>query len=85
MLHQVGVSFDLYYDARKHKIKMQLSISLDSKNLAYLFLKDGLRRILRSNECKKQEFGEAFHNAQLHSLKGVAVTGITQPRSVSQT
>ena len=21
MLHQVGVSFDLYYDARKHKIK----------------------------------------------------------------
>ena len=22
MLHQVGVSFDLYYDARKHKIKM---------------------------------------------------------------
>ena len=23
MLHQVGVSFDLYYDARKHKIKMK--------------------------------------------------------------
>ena len=23
MLHQVGVSFDLYYDARKHKIKIQ--------------------------------------------------------------
>ena len=22
MLHQVGVSFDLYYDARKHKIKI---------------------------------------------------------------
>ena len=22
MLHQVGVLFDLYYDARKHKIKM---------------------------------------------------------------
>ena len=22
VLHQVGVSFDLYYDARKHKIKM---------------------------------------------------------------
>jgi len=21
VLHQVGVSFDLYYDARKHKIK----------------------------------------------------------------
>ena len=25
MLHQVGVSFDLYYDARKHKIKKKLS------------------------------------------------------------
>ena len=24
MLHQVCVSFDLYYDARKHKIKIQL-------------------------------------------------------------
>ena len=23
MLHQVGVLFDLYYDARKHKIKIQ--------------------------------------------------------------
>ena len=23
MLHQVGISFDLYYDARKHKIKIQ--------------------------------------------------------------
>jgi hypothetical protein len=25
-LHQVGVSFDLYYDARKHKIKMHRTI-----------------------------------------------------------
>ena len=24
MLHQVGVSFDLYYDARKHKIKIRV-------------------------------------------------------------
>ena len=24
MLHQVGVSFDLYYDARKHKIKIRM-------------------------------------------------------------
>jgi hypothetical protein len=23
VLHQVGVSFDLYYDARKHKIKIE--------------------------------------------------------------
>ena len=27
MLHQVGVSFDLYYDARKHKIKIYASMS----------------------------------------------------------
>jgi hypothetical protein len=27
VLHQVGVSFDLYYDARKHKIKMKEKIS----------------------------------------------------------
>ena len=26
MLHQVGVSFDLYYDARKHKIKINTII-----------------------------------------------------------
>ena len=26
VLHQVGVSFDLYYDARKHKIKMYANI-----------------------------------------------------------
>ena len=27
MLHQVGVSVDLYYDARKHKIKMYYTAS----------------------------------------------------------
>jgi len=27
VLHQVGVSFDLYYDARKHKIKITLPVS----------------------------------------------------------
>jgi hypothetical protein len=27
MLHQVGVSFDLYYDARKHKIKIKILLS----------------------------------------------------------
>ena len=27
MLHQVGVSFDLYYDARKHKIKIKIKIT----------------------------------------------------------
>ena len=26
VLHQVGVSFDLYYDARKHKIKIKLPV-----------------------------------------------------------
>jgi len=28
VLHQVGVSFDLYYDARKHKIKKNNNRSL---------------------------------------------------------
>ena len=28
MLHQVGVSFDLYYDARKHKIKIKQDLSV---------------------------------------------------------
>ena len=28
MLHQVGVSFDLYYDARKHKIKIYSVVTL---------------------------------------------------------
>jgi len=28
MLHQVGVLFDLYYDARKHKSKIQFNILL---------------------------------------------------------
>ena len=27
MLHQVGVSFDLYYDARKHKFKTLRQVS----------------------------------------------------------
>jgi len=28
VLHQVGVSFDLYYDARKHKIKKKKAINV---------------------------------------------------------
>ena len=31
VLHQVGVSFDLYYDARIHKIKMHNSVSGPNK------------------------------------------------------
>ena len=31
MLHQVGVSFDLYYDARKHKIKLRLLPSVEKQ------------------------------------------------------
>jgi hypothetical protein len=31
VLHQAGVSFDLYYDARKHKIKTFISITTDVK------------------------------------------------------
>jgi hypothetical protein len=43
---------------------VQLRISLYWKNLDCLVLKDGLRRNFRSKECKKQEYGEPFHNAQ---------------------
>ena len=28
MLHQVGVSLDLYYDARKHKIKFEILLMM---------------------------------------------------------
>ena len=31
MLHEVGVSFDLYYDARKHKIKKSAGLILTLK------------------------------------------------------
>jgi len=33
VLHQVGVSFDLYYDARKHKIKKLLYMNLETTRL----------------------------------------------------
>ena len=36
MLHQVGVSFDLYYDARKHKIKTYHDPVPLSRNLGTL-------------------------------------------------
>ena len=34
MLHQVGVSFDLYYDARKHKIKIRQTLEKREYNEA---------------------------------------------------
>ena len=34
VLHQVGVSFDLYYDARKHKIKIYAQCSVTRYNLS---------------------------------------------------
>ena len=43
MLHQVGVSFDLYYDARKHKIKMNWQIqtvNLVTKCVALMKVKE---------------------------------------------
>ena len=35
VLHQVGVSFDLYYDARKHKIKIYVVTSKCSRESLY--------------------------------------------------
>ena len=43
---------------------MQLSILFYWKNLDYRVLKDGIKRNFRSKDCKKQEYGEPFHNAQ---------------------
>ena len=41
MLHQVGVSFVLYYDARKHKIKILriLSLHMASKTSVQIAIK----------------------------------------------
>ena len=60
MLHQVGVSFDLYCDARKHKIKTLLStftlliataMTLQVKNTFPLYWTDitGLCSLLHKN------------------------------------
>ena len=38
VLHQVGVSFDLYYDARKHKIKIEVSVSLHKTYVSTIYL-----------------------------------------------
>ena len=45
MLHQVGVSFDLYYDARKHKIK--ICVGEDSSFLVCATVSIGKYRRLR--------------------------------------
>ena len=37
MLHQVGVSFDLYYDARKYKFKKTIASSWLFDFLSYFF------------------------------------------------
>ena len=37
MLHQVGVSFDLYYDARKHKIEIILWACIYRVKVSWLF------------------------------------------------
>ena len=51
MLHKVGVSFDLYYDARKHKIKILNDIVNRLRLLGLLFLAtfSGVLATLRSD------------------------------------
>jgi len=36
VLHLVGVSFDLYYDARKHKIKNQRNQEISPNKLVFM-------------------------------------------------
>ena len=53
MLHQVGVSFDLYYDARKHKIKIHFRYLYDIKVDQYL----------SDRECS-EPYGQCERDAQ---------------------
>ena len=47
VLHQVGVSFDLYYDARKHKIKIKICVFVVT-NFIGVYFKGILVSALRS-------------------------------------
>ena len=40
-MHQVGVSFDLYYDARKHKIKVHPYVNLPGRRSTVPFARGG--------------------------------------------
>ena len=49
VLHQVGVSFDLYYDARKHKIKIYsalVALKLHWDDVVYGGCKVGLHAFI---------------------------------------
>ena len=53
-MQQVGVSFDLYYDARKHKIKISnravVNNQLDAQFVfLYLFIPTGINRYKKKN------------------------------------
>ena len=49
MLHQVGVSFDLYYDARKHKIKILYVIVTINWNVKEISTERTALRLINSN------------------------------------
>jgi len=53
VLHQVGVSFDLYYDARKHKIKIKyillLCFHLNMHGMAWIFI---MKVFIPVEKCK---------------------------------
>ena len=50
MLHQVGVSFDLYYDARKHNIKKGKLISVGGEK--FLCKSEGSIRTILSTSVR---------------------------------
>ena len=61
VLHQVGVSFDLYYDARKHKIKNYI-LFLPDFNETWIFSTDFAKNPHVSNFMKVRPVGaEMFH------------------------
>jgi len=56
VLHQVGVSFDLYYDARKHKIKtFSFCVSGSIILLNWWFTKANEKHLRKRKEEKRRK------------------------------
>ena len=62
MLHQVGVSFDLYYDARKHKIKSMIHAQFKDNRTSFTSNLDPYlrRNLLNITLREKKEYFERF-------------------------
>ena len=66
VLHQVGVSFDLYYDARKHKIKIRTSFYKQltrASNINYVTCTGGLHSDLTPVSAKSDVWLTVHRNS----------------------